>query len=311
MGLFKCHSGQHHYRKGRCPTLEENRFALAHALYDGKTAFRASEAARSAHLPFIVSFHGGFDVHAKIFDSRYTEWTREVLEQADAVTVVCAADIRRLEAIGVKRAVNVLPVPVDCENLPTRGQSDPHALLVVARLIPKKGVDIALQALSKLPRHYRLTIIGDGECRIALESLAASLNVAMRVRWLGFQTLTQTLMEMSRSAVLLHPARVAADGNAEGNPQTILWAQAIDLPVVTTSTDSLAEIVHHNITGLLVPSESPSLLAQSARSIVENPLLSQRLTVTAKERVHRKHDLRVVCESYYSLYLKVLNGSPS
>jgi glycosyltransferase involved in cell wall biosynthesis len=301
---------RHYYRKGSCPQLDCRSFAIAHAIFDGKTALRAADAARLAHLPFVVSFHGGFDIQAKIFDPRYTAWTRGVLAQAAAVTVVCAADLQRLDAIGIQRTVTIVPVPIDCRAVPPRGQYTPHSLIVVARLVPKKGVDIALQTLALLPRPYELTIVGDGHCRPVLEDLAVSLGLCDRVRWLGTCTLEQTLLEMSRAGALLHAARVATDGNAEGNPQTILWAQAMGLPVVTTSTGSIPSIVEDGRTGLLVRPESPPLLARAVRALLEIPNLSQRLTSAAKAQVS-KHDLRIICDAYRAIYHSVLDGPSS
>lgn len=67
-----------------------------------------------------------------------------------------------------------LPLPVDPLPPVPRGE----ALLVVARLVPGKGVDRALRLGARLGR--RVVVVGEGPERPALESLAARLAVPVR-----------------------------------------------------------------------------------------------------------------------------------
>src|SRR5581483_6755834 len=87
--------------------------SVIQAIYDGSTAIRAGFAAREARLPFVLSFHGGFDTHVKIFSDGFRSATRDLVNRDDAVTVVCESDVKRLESIGVDRSLSVVPVPVD------------------------------------------------------------------------------------------------------------------------------------------------------------------------------------------------------
>src|SRR5436189_250310 len=90
-----------------------------------------------------------------------------------------------------------------------------------------------------------------------------TLRSEMRVIPISRGPLQKTLATMAESFALLHPARVAGDGNAEGIPQTILWAQAMGLPVITTGTGSIAEAVEGDVSGVLVPQENPAAVARA------------------------------------------------
>lgn len=70
----------------------------------------------------------------------------------------------------------VLPAPVD----PAPPTPEGDALLVVARLVPTKGVDAALRLAARLGRPA--IVVGDGPERPALEALAASLPVPVDFR---------------------------------------------------------------------------------------------------------------------------------
>lgn len=58
-------------------------------------------------------------------------------------------------------------------------------VLLVARLEPLKRVELAIRAMTHVPASIRLTIVGDGSLRAALEQDAARLGVADRVTFTG------------------------------------------------------------------------------------------------------------------------------
>lgn len=290
------------YTKGPIPCLDSNNFDLVHAIFDGKTALRAAENAHVARLPFVLSFHGGFDIKAKVFDPRYMLGTRLATESAAAVTVPCESDEARLRCLGVRRPIAILPVPVDPAILPAARERDPQRLICVARLIPKKGVDVALHTLRRLPRHS-LEIVGDGPLRSTLEALADQLGISQRVRFVGALPLPATLDAMAGASVLLHPARVAADGNAEGTPQTILWAQAMGLPVLTTPTGSIPDVVRNGENGLLVPSNNVDALIRAIWRLDTVPGLRESI-INAGLCVLPTHRLDRVVEMLRDIYRK-------
>lgn len=64
----------------------------------------------------------------------------------------------------------------------------PFVVLALGALRPQKGIDVLLRAFARwnpAPGAVELRIGGDGEQRAALQSLAGSLRIADRVRWLG------------------------------------------------------------------------------------------------------------------------------
>ena len=60
-------------------------------------------------------------------------------------------------------------------------------ILSVARLVEKKGTDVLLEALARLPRtlHWRLVHVGGGPLAAAMEALCKRLGIADRVEWCG------------------------------------------------------------------------------------------------------------------------------
>jgi glycosyltransferase involved in cell wall biosynthesis len=282
---------------------------LIHAVFDGDIALRASGIASSMNLPFIMSFHGGFDTKAKIEDPLYRDLTALAASKATVVTVVSKGDAARLLEIGVSRRVHIVPVPVDLSKV-SRSKPIPGRLVAIGRLVEKKGFDLAIAALQYLPETYSLHVVGEGPCHGPWQKLANQLGVSARINWLGALSLRQCLDELASAWALVHPARKASDGNSEGVPQVILWAQAAGVPVVTTAVGDICEVVRHGVTGL-VAEVLPSALA--AQIVALGSASDRESMITSGRHQAALHSLEGTAETWASLYVEALQskGRPS
>lgn len=295
---------RHVYTKGPVPVLEQRKVDIIHAVYDGKTALRAGAVAFELGVPFIVSFHGGFDTNAKIFDQRYTRATCRLCNAASAVTVVSRIDLERLRSIGVSRPIDVLPVPVDSRLIEVQEPLSGR-LTSVGRLIPKKGIDVAIDALSVLPKSYRLDLVGDGELRALIKSHVLDLGLSERVLFWGLSSLELCLEITAKSRALVHSCRRAQDGNSEGVPQIVLWAQALGVPVVACDAGSVREVVEDRQTGLLCPPDDPLSVADAIMLLDTDRSLREKVVQNAKEQV-KQHEIQTVVDKVYNIYERVL-----
>lgn len=96
---------------------------------------------------------------------------------------------------------------------------------VVSRLVPHKGIDLALSVIAELP-DTDLTIYGEGDDRARLEGLASDLGVEGRVRFAGSVAREELISMVRRHRVLLHPALREEAGLA------VSEALALGTPVV-------------------------------------------------------------------------------
>lgn len=131
--------------------------------------------------------------------------------------------------------------------------AEARLLGTVARLVPIKHQALMLQALARIRHSTHLVIAGDGPLRGELESLAASLGLAGRVRFLGRRDDVPTVLAALDGFVLT--------SLSEGLPISVIEAMAAGLPVVATAVGGLAELVESDRTGLLVPSGDVEALA--------------------------------------------------
>jgi glycosyltransferase involved in cell wall biosynthesis len=73
----------------------------------------------------------------------------------------------------------------------------------------------------------------------------------------------------------------------EGMPLTLLEAMATGMPVVTTNTCGMADVVEDEVNGLLVPSADAEKLARGVERLCESTELRKRLGLAGQETMRR------------------------
>jgi glycosyltransferase involved in cell wall biosynthesis len=131
-------------------------------------------------------------------------------------------------------------------------------ILYVGRLDEAKGIDRLLDAWRIRGRDSgrRLTVVGDGPLRAAVEEVARSDD---RVRWLGQVPPVEVAAAMERAAYLVVPSRVF-----EGYPLAVAEAFGRGRPVLTVSGGSVGTIVDDS-TGWVVDPTAEALADAIAR----------------------------------------------
>jgi colanic acid/amylovoran biosynthesis glycosyltransferase len=286
-------------RKGLRRLLQATvlRAEMERAGIDHAHAHFATAAARLANLAWRM---GGpsysVTVHAKDIYHREVrvDHLRDKLSPARFVATVSEANRTYLEQFDLNGRLRVVPNSVNLRRLgpPRSAPAEPDVVLSVARLVEKKGLAdlVAACALLRLRGvSPRLEIVGEGPLRGQLEGAAARLGIDARFR--GVLPQEEVLELMRRAAIFCLPSVVAADGDRDGLPTSVLEAMALGVPVVTTAVNGLAEAVLHQRTGLLVPQGDPSALADAIERLLSEPMLAARLAVGGRRHVERHFSL--------------------
>lgn len=230
---------------------------------------------------------------------------RLLAQRATRVIAISEA-LRRftVERVGLPaRKVEVVRYGLDAPP-PAWGPNPPLALpdgapllLAVARLVPQKGLDIAVRALAEL-RDERavLVVAGEGPERAALEALARSLGVADRLALLGRAGDVAALLE--RATLLVHPARW------EGFGLVLLEAMLAARAVVATAVSAIPEIVVDGGTGLLVPPDDPAALARALDRLLGDAAERERLGESGLERARREFSVERMARETAAVYAK-------
>ncbi|EFC84986.1 glycosyltransferase family 4 protein [Parafrankia sp. EUN1f] len=165
--------------------------------------------------------------------------------------------------------------------LPVR-PGTPARLVLVGRLSPRKGTDVALDALLRLRdagRDVELDLVGstfEGYewYERQLRDVAAGPRLAGRVRFHGFQPDIEPFLRAAD--IVLVPSRVEPFGNVA------VEALLAGRPLVASATQGLAEIVIAERTGLLVPPDDPAALAAAVGALLDDWPFAARLAAAGR-----------------------------
>lgn len=199
--------------------------------------------------------------------------TQQTTAQAEYAKVARAREARHLNGVIVpsqylKRMVvgwgaaesavhvvyNALPTQTDTH---TRSQAEARAqlslpdaptILTVGRILPWKGVDHLIAAVSaaRVP-DLRLIVAGDGDLLPTLRAQAESLGLGDRVQFLGRVSREQMPIWMKAADY------VALYSGYEGLSHTLLESLREGTPVIASDKGGNPEVVQHGVNGLLVP----------------------------------------------------------
>lgn len=156
----------------------------------------------------------------------------------------------------------------------------PPAVLFVGRLHPVKQADVLIKAFAQVQKAHpeaSLQIIGDGEERQNLETLAKKLELNSHVHFLGFQGREKVFNAMRHSDIIVLPSKM------EGNPRVLLEAMMMKLPIVATNAPGIRDIVQHAKTGHLISEPTPEKLALGMEYVLAN----RKYAVTIAENAFR------------------------
>ncbi|MBP2551524.1 glycosyltransferase involved in cell wall biosynthesis [Neorhizobium galegae] len=178
---------------------------------------------------------------------------------------------------------------------PARDGSDPQdpvRLLSVGRAVPKKGYDVLLQALAKLPSDlaWHLTHIGGGDELSRLKPLAEELGIAGRITWKGALDQREVLQHYRDSDLFTLACRITADGDRDGLPNVMVEAASQGLAVVSTTVSGITELFEDAQNSLLVAPDAPDALAGALARMIGDPLLRASLAQKAEQKVRTQFD---------------------
>ena len=169
----------------------------------------------------------------------------------------------------------------------------------VGRLVPIKDHSTLLQAMAQLPDAH-LAVLGDGELRAALEAEAATRGLSQRVHFVGWWTdIPSAMADMDV---------VALSSRNEGTPVSLIEAGACGRPVVATDVGGVRSVVADEESGLLVPAEDPSSMAEALDRVLRDPDLGHRFGSAGRD-ASKSFGLERLLGDVRALYADLLTSS--
>jgi len=160
-----------------------------------------------------------------------------------------------------------------------------NLVLFVGQVIRGKGVDLLLQALSKVRVPFEAAIVGEGNHRLHCERLSARLGLEDRVKFHGFIARNE-LKEFYQKASLLAVSSVWPE------PFGLVGREAMyhALPVVAFDAGGIREWLFDGENGFLVPWKDTDRFAERIEQLLRDKELARHLGRRGQELVSQQQE---------------------
>ncbi len=281
----------------------------AHFGFDG---YRMINVAKKTNTPLVVSFYGS-DV-SRLPDE--FDWKRRYSKLAKAGSAFIAATQhmkQRLIGLGFpSKKMHVIPFGLDLEKFNFKfNQLNSPKLMMVGRMVEKKGFKFAIEAVKKLNENgysFTLNLYGDGDLRKYLERKAKDLGIKGLVHFHGSVSNEKVLKEHLNHNILLAPSHTADDGDEEGLPNTILEAMASGTLVITTDHAAISEVIKDKVNGLIVEQENANALANAIAYAQSKDCDTKKMRIEARQVIESRFKIQDVVAQIESLYKNVITN---
>jgi len=249
-------------------------------------------------VPLLIFCHG--DEISQTDRRRHQPEVRNfIYSQADAIVAANQFAWDGLKRIGVPVSrVHKLtpgvdrerfhPVPPNPELIQKHGLAGKKVILTVARLVPRKGHKVVLEALPKVLRevkNLRYLVAGEGPEKPRLEHQAKDLSICDAVIFLGDVPHDRIREYYSICDVFVMINRLESQGDVESFGMVFTEAGAMGKPVIGGRSGGTAESILDGETGFLTDPDSSEEVAQRLRQLLTNDYLAQEMGTKGLRRV--------------------------
>lgn len=285
----------------------------------------ALDAAAALHTPVLHTYHALGNVkrrHQGVADTSppaREPAERRIVRDADRIVATCSDEAFELRQLGADMArVSIVPCGVNLDNFGPDGPAedrDPrfeHRVVVVSRLVPRKGIDDVIRAIRDVP-DTELVVAGgpkasdlDADPEVQrLRGVAREYGVTDRVCFTGS-------LERGQVPPLLRSADVAV---------TVPWYEpfgivpleimACGVPVVASAVGGMIDTVVDGVTGLHVPPRDPDAVADALRHLLADDARRAQLGRAGVARVRQRYTWGRVADGIEAAYWAALEARPA
>ena len=289
---------------------------LIHAHF-GPQGFYSVNWFEKTSIPVVTNFYG-YDVSELPRDPMWAKRLKILFQKGRLFLVEGNFMRSKLIEIGCpadKVQIQRIAIPLDKLSFRKRlpKQKDEKVIfLFCGRFVEKKGLVYVIEAFAQIAKtnpHFEFRIIGTGPLQQHIENCISQFNLNENIKLLGFLNYQEYLKEMSLADIFIHPSVTSESGDSEGGaPTVILEAQAMGLPVVSTTHADIPNIVKPQKSALLSRERDLPSLVSNILSVLENQDQWAAMGEAGRAFVEQYHDIKkevVSLEQKYSALLTI------
>ncbi len=273
--------------------LRKQRIDVVLAHYGG-TAQALVDACGMAGVPLVAHFHG-FDAFKTDALERSAGY-KKLFASARGIVAVSSAMAQQLISLGAapERLLNN-SCGVDADRFtPGNPAEAPARFISVGRFVEKKAPILVLAAFQRVLRERpaaTLVMVGDGPLWECCRQFARTEGLRESVTLVGARSQDEVAAMLRTARAYVQHSVSALNGDSEGTPVALLEAMAAALPIVATSHMGIAEVVEHDVSGLLCEEHDVVTMAAHMITLVDEPQRAASMGAKGRERVIAHHRL--------------------
>jgi glycosyltransferase involved in cell wall biosynthesis len=259
---------------------------------------------RVTGVPWSMTLHRG-DIHANNLlrlKVRSASFVRCISEQGKDLLSGILGKADHAQKIQVIHMGVDLRHPFETE-LKSRG---PYVIVTPASLLPVKGHRYLIEAYSILLRrgfrNFKAVFCGQGPLEPSLRKYIEENELSDFIEMAG-QVPHGKLMKMyeeRRVDLIVLPSIKTDDGEHEGIPVSLMEAMSYGVPVISTRTGAIPELLVDR-SGILCDERNPAQLADAIQALLSDPDRYQAAASEGRLRVERSFDISASCEQILTL----------
>lgn len=256
------------------------------------------------HTPMIVDAESidvdNFETSIRKFMAKYISYPLEkkIFRKGKIVTTVSESVRKELwrynldisKVLVVRNGVNTdLFIPL--KNI----EKAEKYILFVGRLDYRKGVIDLIECakiLSESNPGYCIFIVGKGPLKNEVETKIKEYSLEKFVKLIGFVDESELVTYYQNASIFIIPSHY------EGLPTVLLEAMACGLPVIATAISGNIDLIISGKNGILIPKNSPSIMAETINSLMKDTDMRNSLGCEARKIVELYYNWPIISDGF-------------
>lgn len=305
---------------------------LIHSASNFVVGLAGAQAAKALGIPSIYEIRGFWHLTQATKREGYEgsdhfnlseQMEIEAAKQSDHVFTITQALKDILVARGVDASkIDVLPNAVNAEKFQAQPRDEPLAKKLnledrvvigyVGSFVEYEGLDLLLEACAilrnKLGEVFHVLLVGDGDMMMSLRRKARFLQIESIVSFTG--RVPHDDVQRYYSLIDIAPLpRKGYEVCELVSPLKPFEAMQAGKVVVCSSVAALAEIVEHQVTGLVFEKDNAEDLAEKMESLISNDALRGTISNNARMWVTEHHSWKTVSQRVIDVYNRISEGT--
>jgi colanic acid/amylovoran biosynthesis glycosyltransferase len=287
--------------------IADNRPALVHSHF-GNYSWMLHKILKKYHIPQFVSFYGADASELPAKNPKWYQRYAELFASCKCVFVEGPAMAVKIQNLGCPNdKIVIQKIGVDLGKIEYNPRiwkpGQPLHILIASSFRPKKGIPVALKALSYLQKEIpiKLELIGDANNDVEAQeekkeilSLLESTQLKSKTTLHGYVPLSQIAEIAKNCHLFVHPSMRAHNGDDEGgSPVIITEMAACGMPVVSTLHCDIPEVIINNKTGFLARENDADDLLVQIRKWIALQGDWNRMLADGRHHIEKEYNLEV------------------